>query len=466
MILALLVIGGLAAGAVMLKNRRAASGEQEDSRAAVVQRGTLLVSVSGSGSVEPLRRVNLTFEGLGTVAEVAVQVGDRVQAGDLLARLDDDQLALQVEQAQAALALAQAQYAQVAAGARPQEIASAEANLRAAESRLAAAAAQRDQLLAGPTESQIAAAAAQVAAAEFQYKATLIAHDRTLRESDDTDERDDAEYELYIAKKNLDAAQAQYDEVLAGADSDAVRAAQANVAAAQAQRDAAQAQLDLLKAGPTAAQLTDARAQVEQAQAALEMAQLALDNAALRAPFDGLVAQVNVTAGELPPPNRPAIVLLDASQYRVSILVDEMDIGQLKEGQTAEVTLDALPDLTLTGTVERVAPAATLEGGVVYYEVEIALDPTTAPIRADMTANATIVVEELDDVLLIPTWAVRVDKDTGQTYVQRRTAAGVERVNVEIGVRYEGQVEVRSGLSEGDVVVLVEESPTFRFRRR
>ena len=398
-ILALLVIGGLAAGAVMLKNRRAASGEQEDSRAAVVRRGTLLVSVSGSGSVEPLRRVNLTFEGLGTVAEVAVQVGDQVQAGGLLARLDDDQLALQVEQAQAALALAQAQYAQVAAGARSQEIASAEANLRAAEARLAAAAAQRDRLPAG-------------------------------------------------------------------ADDDAVRAAQANVAAAQAQRDAVQAQLNLLKAGPTESQLTDARAQVEQAQAAIEMAQLALDNTALRAPFDGLVAQVNVTAGELPPPNRPAIVLLDASQYRVSILVDEMDIGQLKEGQTAEVTLDALPDLTLTGTVERVAPAATLEGGVVYYEVEIALDPTTAPIRADMTANATIIIEELDDVLLIPTWAVRVDKDTGQTYVQRRTAAGLERVNVEIGVRYEGQAEVRSGLSEGDVVVLVEESPTFRFRRR
>jgi multidrug efflux pump subunit AcrA (membrane-fusion protein) len=143
-----------------------------------------------------------------------------------------------------------------------------------------------------------------------------------------------------------------------------------------------------------------------------------------------------------------------------------MDVGRLQEGQTAEVTLDALPDITLTGTVERIAPAATLEGGVVYYEVEIALAPSDAPIRADMTANATIVIEELDDVLLIPTWAIRVDKDTGQTYVQRKTAGGTERVDVEIGVRYEGLAEVRSGLAEGDEVVWVEEPPTFRLRRR
>jgi HlyD family secretion protein len=127
------------------------------------------------------------------------------------------------------------------------------------------------------------------------------------------------------------------------------------------------------------------------------------------------------------------------------------------------VTLDALPDATIAGTVERIAPVATVEGGVVYYDVTIDLEPTDALIRADMTANATVVVEELNDVLTVPTWVVRVDRNTGQTYVQRRTGGEVERVDIELGVRYEGLAQVLGGLSEGDEVVLVSESNGFGF---
>ncbi|RLC85913.1 MAG: hypothetical protein DRI79_10740, partial [Chloroflexi bacterium] len=89
---------------------------------------------------------------------------------------------------------------------------------------------------------------------------------------------------------------------------------------------------------------------------------------------------------------------------------------------------------------------------------------TDAPIRADMTANATIVVDELTDVLMIPTWVVHVDRDTGQTYVHRQAGDGIERVDVELGVRYEGRAQVLSGLSEGDVVILAPESGNFTLR--
>ncbi len=471
--IALLVVVIVGVGYLAIwRPRHAAAPEAEGARTAVVQRGRLLVSVSGSGSVEPQARVNLTFESPGKIVEVPVAVGERVSAGDVLARLDDVQAALRVRQAQAALTSAQARLAQLQESPRQEEVASAEANLRAAEAQLNAAQANLAQLTGGASAAQIAAAEADLLAATKQRDDAKEAHDKTLTcitielpYGQGEQElcpalgppEEQTRYNWQAAERSLAAAQARYDELLAGADVNEVRAARANVAAAQAQRDAAQAQLDLLKAGPTEAQIATAEAQVAQAEVALREAQLALDKTVLRAPFDGLVAAVNVVEGEMAAGGLPAIVLLDASQYRVSILVDEMDVGQLEEGQTAEVTLDALPDLTLTGTVERVAPAATLEGGVVYYEVEIALDPTTAPIRADMTANATIIIEELNDVLLIPTWAVRVDKDTGQTYVQRRTAAGLERVDVEIGVQHDGLAEVRSGLSEGDVVVLVEE---------
>lgn len=437
---------------------RLTSQPAEEARSATVERSTLLVAVSASGDIEPQARVNLNFEGSGRVTEVQVEIGDTVQAGDVLARLGDRQLALQVQQAQAALKLAEAQLAQIEAEAHPEDIAAAEANLRAIEAQVSAAAASRDQLAAGPTAAQIAAAQAQVAAMKLQYEVTLDKHDQIVHNPGDEDKKEQARYDLYSAQKALDAAQAQLDLLLAGADADQLRAAQANVAAVTAQQDAAQAQLDLLLAGATEEQITDVETMVTQAQIALEQAEQALEDTTLRAPFNGIVAAVNVTAGETPPLGLTAITLLDDSEFRITVSVDELDVGRLVKGQSAEVTLDALPDTVIAGTVKRIAPVANFEGGVVYYDVTIALDDTDETVRADMTANATIVVEELANVLTIPTWVVRVDRDTGQTYVHRRAGNDFERVDVTLGVRYAGVAQVLGGLSEGDRVAWLQES--------
>jgi HlyD family secretion protein len=428
-------------------------------RSAIVERGTMLVAVSASGSVDPQARVSLSFEVPGWVVEVPVMVGEPVKAGDVLARLDSTSLALQVQQAQAALASAKAQLAQLRAGPRPEEVAAAEANLRAAQAQVNAAAANLDQLEAGAGEAQIAAAEADVAAAMLQQKVAQISYDGTDKGNEDRKEQ--ARYNLYAANEALAAAQARLDEARAGANADQVRGARANVSAAVAQRDGAQARLDLLRAGATAGQSAAAEAGVVQAQAARDLAQLSLEDGTLWAPFDGVVAEVNATAGELAPTGRPAIVLVDPSRFHIHVSVDEVDVGRLAEGQTAQVTLDALPDATIVGTVERIAPAAMVQGGVVDYEVIIALAPADAPIRTGMTANATIVTEELTDVLTIPTWVVRVDRSTGQTYVQRRAGTTLERVDVQVGVRYEGVAQVLGGLAEGDEVVWVPESQPF-----
>jgi len=459
-VLGVVALAAIVAG-VVLRPRLSRQPEQV-TRSTVVKRGTLLVAVSASGSVEPETRVGLAFETPGRVSEVTVDVGDRVSEGDVLARLDTRQLALQVHQAEAALAMVEAQLTQLQSGPRPEEVAAAEANLRAAGAQVGAAAANRDQVISGASSAQIAGAEAQVASARLQQKIAQDAHDRLIRDKSASDEqKQQAAYDLYAANTALKAAQAQLDDLLAGADAEAVRRAQASVEAAVAQRDAAQAQLELLTAGPTRQQVADLEGQVAQARAALDLARLSLDNATLRAPFDGIVAAVNVKPNETAPVGLPAITLLDASSFHLTLSVDEMDVGRLAEGLVAEVMLDALPGVTLTGTVERIAPVATLEGGVVYYEVIVDLDPTDAPIRADMTANATIVVEELSDVLTIPTWVVRVDRVTGQTYVRRQVGDKFERVDVTLGVRYKGVAEVLDGLSEGDVVALIRESTPF-----
>lgn len=454
------VLIAAAVGVVAWRSRQAAQPEGE-TRSAVVERGTMLVAVSASGSIEPRARVGLTFEVPGRVAEVAVEVGDAVEAGDMLAQLDTDRLALQVQQSQAALASAEAQLAQLRVGARPEEVEAAEANLRAAQAQVSGAAANRDQLEAEADDAQIAAAEAELASARLQQKVAQDTYDKIDKK--DAQRKEQANYNLYAANEALAAAQARLDQVLAGADPDQIRAARANVWAVAAQRDATQAQLDLLLAGAPDGQIAAAEAQVAQARATLEAAQLSLEQAALRAPFDGVVAELNVTSGEMASAGLPAITLIDPSRFRIVVLVDEIDVGRLAEGQTAEVTLDALPDAQISGTVERIAPAATIEGGVVYYDVVVGLASTDVPVRADMTANATILVEELADVLMVPTWVVRVDRDTGQTYVHRWAGDDVGRVDVELGVRYGGFAQVLDGLAEGDEVVWVSDSTPFDF---
>lgn len=482
-------------GVIVWRSQRSA-GAAEDLRSAVVERGTMLLAVSASGRVEPRERVGLAFEVGGQVAEVPVKVGDAVKAGDVLASLDAERLALQVKQAEANLASAEAQLAKLRAGPRTEEIRAVQANARAAKAQVNAADAERDQLEAGASQVQIAAAEADLASAVTQQKKAQDAHDATLKcatvglpagkviELPGGDvititqsvektvcpalglPEEQARYNLQAANEAMEAARARLNEALAGADEDQLRAAQANVEAAAAQRDAVQAQLDLLRAGAAEEQIAAAEARVVQAQVALKQVQFSLEQATLRAPFDGVVAELNIKAGERASVGLPAVTLIDASRYRVTVSVDEMDVSKLAQGKAAQVTLEALPEAVISGTVEHIAPAAAFDGGVVTYDVTIELASTDAPIRADMTANTTIVVEELANVLRIPTWVVRVDRDTGQTYVHRRVGDAIERVDVELGMRHEGMVQVLDGLSEGEEIVRLPESSSLQLGNR
>jgi HlyD family secretion protein len=448
-----------AVAAVIVWRTQQTQTSEEETRSAVVERGKLLVAVSASGSIEPQSSAGLTFETPARVTDVLVKVGDRVETGDVLAQLDTRQLELQVHQAQAALAAAKAQLAQLEAGPRPEEVAAAEADLRAAQAQVSGAVANLDQLKSGPTEAQIAAAETQVAQAELQHKLAQTEYDRVRGIKVREEKLEQTAYDLYTAEKSLAAAQAALEDAQAGADADDLRAAQANIDGAVAQQDAAQARLDLLLAGATEEQIADAEAQVERAQAALEQAELSLKRATLDAPLDGVVARVNVSASEMAPVGLPVITLLDPSGLQVIISVDELDVGRLAVGQLAQVTLDALPDTTLNGTVKSIAPAATIDqGGVTYYDVIVTLEPTDAPVRADMTANVTVVVKELTDVLTIPLWVVHVDRRTGQTYVNQRVGDEIERVDIALGVRYEGVAQVLDGLTEGDVAIWIPEN--------
>ncbi|HIC90056.1 MAG TPA: efflux RND transporter periplasmic adaptor subunit, partial [Anaerolineae bacterium] len=206
--------------------------------------------------------------------------------------------------------------------------------------------------------------------------------------------------------------------------------------------------------------------QVRQAELSMRQAQIALERTQLRAPFDGVVAAVNITPGELVGSGiAPPITLVDLSRFHIDVSVDEVDIGQVREGQRVEISLDALPDAHITGHISRIEPAAKMESGVISYGVTIVIDPTDAPLRAGMSATASIITAEVDDALIVPNRAIFLNRQTGEALVEKLVDGVPVRTDVQIGLRNETQSQVVSGLEEGDVIAIRSVSSRNELRR-
>jgi HlyD family secretion protein len=184
----------------------------------------------------------------------------------------------------------------------------------------------------------------------------------------------------------------------------------------------------------------------------------------LIAPGDGTITMVGIKVGELSG-GQPAFVLTDLSQHHVDVTVDEIDIGRVAEGQPVTVTLDALPGEMLGGWVDMIADTAQLDTGVVTYKVTVRLHPTDAPLRVGMTANVDIVTEQRKGILLVPNRFVRIDRTTGQAFVDQLVGGEVQSIEIQIGLRDETFSEVLAGLEAGDMVVLIKESSREQLRR-
>jgi HlyD family secretion protein len=431
-----------AGGAYYWQQRLAAErAAREAIRQEVVARGTIVSTVSATGSLATQAQVNLYF-GVASplpVEEVNVVVGQTVKKGDVLARLDASELELAVKQAEQSLKSAELALAQLQAPPRPEDIAVAEANLKLAKAQVYAASVGNS------------AEAVQIA-----YLNLLLAQnalDQTHRTMDDLVSRG-----RYADKKALETQEAQQVEAARVADlkyHEAQQPPNPNKAAAQmAGVEQAQAALDKLKNGPSADDVTIAELQVSQAKAALALAQNNLKDAQIVAPFDGVAAAVNLHVGEPAAGGAPAMTLADMSLFHLDVSVDEVDVARVAPGQPVTVTLDALPDSFFTGQVDRIAPTASVNAGVVSYAVRITLAATDAPVRAGMTATADIVVDEARGVVLVPNWAIRRDRDTGQAFVGLLKDGKIEDVPIELGLRNDQFSEAKSGVSEGDVAAV------------
>ncbi|MCP4538719.1 MAG: HlyD family efflux transporter periplasmic adaptor subunit [Chloroflexi bacterium] len=352
--------------------------------------------VIAEAAIEPVRWSEVrVFGGAGgTVVEVAVEEGDEVSAGDVLVRFDPIDAEIAVLEAELALASALAELALVHAGPRAEEIAAAESALEAAGATLSRSAAWRDQLTGGATEADIAAAEAALAAAEANLLVVREQHRLVHDQTDDRRKKEDADYRLYAAREMLAAAQAQL-EIQRNVAGNRVREAQAGVGAAAAQQDVAQAELDLVKADSAPWEIAAAEATVQQAEAVLAAAQVRLARTVVLVPFDGVATKVHVEVGDSAAPGQVVITLaaLDQLQARTIDLM-ELDVVRVTEGQSATVTVDALPGQAFDSVVSEVALRSEDYRGDVVYAVTVELtDEADAPLHWGMTALVEI---ELD----------------------------------------------------------------------
>ncbi len=364
--------------------------------------------VSAEGKVVPKSASDLAFRTGGRVSEVLVAEGDKVKQGQPLIRLQDDELKIAVAQAQASLDLAGANLAQIEQGARPEEIAAAEAAQRAAQAQVSAVAADRDRLTSGTTDAAIAAAQARLAASLVDQKLAQDAYDKvtecfTITKKDGGKDQvcpglgtpeEQTRAKLNAANEAVTAMQKALDDATKGSIKQ-VQAAQSNVAAAVAQRDMAQARLDQLKSGATQVQIDAAQAGVAQAQATLAAAQAAFAEATLKAPFDGTIAQINVDPGQVIGPGLVVASIADLQSWEVETDdLGEVDVVNVQPGQAAALTFDALPGITLNGVVTAITPRSENKRGDVTYTVKINIERPDPRLRWGMTAQVDIPVEK------------------------------------------------------------------------
>ena len=398
----------------------------------VVTRETLQDSVDGSGNLVAVQEVSLSFSSSGRVAEVLVKESENVAAGEPLLRLDTANLELNVAREKVALEEAQLRLEQTLAGATGDEIAAAEAGLSLAQ-------ANYSKVKEGTSSEQLA-----------QLETDLQLRAQEVRKAQGNYDRygEWMAGQLQDATLNYEQAQLAYDIAAAGPDSN-------DLWASWTQVESAQAKLDALLAGPTEEEVEAAKLKVEQAGLSLKKAQRQLAEATLTAPFAGTVVQLNVAEGELAG-GTAVVVVSDLTTLDVDVILDENDVTLVQEGQPAQVSVMALDGPAIAGEIVAIAPTAQTKAGVSLYPVTVRLTSTDQAVRAGMTADVEIVTASWENVLTLPLRAIRIEGD--ESYVMLQTAEGEFKPRpVTLGVSAGGNVEIVTGLAEGDVVGVVTE---------
>jgi HlyD family secretion protein len=487
--------------------------EEAPLQTTVVRQGSIVISATGAGTVIADNEISLGFQSSGILAEVLMEVGDTVQAGDVLARLDDTN-------ARQNLALAELQLEQAAIEVNPDTIAanvaSAEVAVSQAEINLAEAQASLDDLLNWETDNlelQLAETNYKVAQGNYyeaanrdalgdesiastrigleQAQGNLVSAQESYTAAYDPGrewelnytaqskaalerERDSALSRLTSAEQNLEIAQANYDLATVGLNYNSTLSAQSSLINAQIA-------LEEAKAGPTAEELAAAQLAVDLADVALRQAQLSLesarvntqaeisyaqaalnvqsaqetlDNMELAAPMDGTVMTLTASPGESVG-SSTLITLANLAQPLLEVYLDETDLANVGVDYEVEVYFDALLDEVFTGRVIQVDPQLVNQNNVTAVRAVVELDadsfskPQTLPVG--LSATVDVIGGRAENALLVPVEALRELSAGEYAVFVMENGEPVLRF-VEVGIMDFTYAEIISGLELGETV--------------
>ncbi|MBS3908157.1 MAG: efflux RND transporter periplasmic adaptor subunit [Actinobacteria bacterium] len=420
---------------------------------------TLGTSIESSGTLSAGQLTTLAWGTNGVIEMVNVKPGSQVKKGEVLASLRIDSVPASILQARADLASAEETLDSLQDNAlvltqAKLDVVTAEQTLADAEKTFASLDYPRasDALILN-TEAQIRQAEQSVARASDHYRTVQNLSDGDSPKTEAMLALTNAQLSLNSLKANLNwytgkPAQSDYDS------------ARLNVEKAKIQLAEAQKEVERLQSGKPSTELAQAEASVagarEQANAMY-----------ILAPFDGEVIVLYAQPGEVVQNSATAMGLVDYSTLKVELSIDESEITQVKVGDPAEISIDSLPGLMLTGKVTLIDPIGQTVSGLVKYTAIVSVERPETAILFGATANVIVTTGEPRALLAVPVGAILSDSD-GE-YILRVGADGLtQRVDVETGDLAGSLVTLvkSGGLKEGDQVQVGGSSGTNQDQQR
>ncbi len=400
---------------VVLGSRREATSEEQVAELTIpVETQPLTVRINASGIVQPIQTVNISPTTSDILQELLVEQGDRVTAGQIIARMKSDRIEAELARAQARITQAQANLAELLAGNRSEDIAQAQARVERIEAQIVEA------------QSRVELASDRVERNQMLYTDGAIA-------------RDDLDEVLNTAATTQASLEQQYASL---------REAQQNLA--------------LLQNGSRVENIARAEAEVDAAIAELQSVQVQLEDTFIRAPFAGIITQKFATEGAFVTPTTSASNASSATSSAIVALaegleilaeVPEVDIGQIELGQRVEVVADAYPDQVFEGEVKLIAPEAVVEQNVTFFQVRIELLTGLDVLRSQMNVDVEFIGDQLNNALVVPTVAiVTQDGETGVLVPDENNRIRFRPITS--GTSVGNQTQILDGVDAGDRVFI------------
>jgi HlyD family secretion protein len=456
----LLVLVIVLSGGIYYYSTTQTNNEENVIETSTIDTGDIILSATGLGTLIPSEDVSFGFKNGGEVSEVLVELGDQVESGQLLARLESGTLELQYKEAEANL---EALSSPAAIASAKQAVLDAQGSLTTARDDL--------QFMIGPA---MMVAEEQVANAQDELEAAKALTDKDPS-SANNEKVSQAEAALAEAQEKLDYAYYNYSstytlqtftypirndqgttirrELIAPTDAELL-AARAVYELAQANLEDAQNYLNILTSVETTGEVpASSMTSITGAKLALNAAQADLSATELVAPVSGTITSISLNVGEEVGMISVVTISNLNQPYVLDAYLDETDWDKAKVGFPATVTFDLLPDESYSAKVIQVYPTLDDSSDTSMVRILVQLDQAiSADLPAGSTASVDVVGGEALDTVLVPVSALK-EEESGNYIVYIIENGQLVEQEVEIGLQDLLYAEVKSGLEEGDVVL-------------